>query len=252
MIRGQSPKRKDGGLSQDYFVLADRVPLKFTLGDAVDGSEPYPTGIVLAPHNDNGEFLDWQPQTKTLGSLQQFSGAPTGRMEAACTEDGGKRFTWEILFKNGTEQPRTEPPRTEPPRTPLPGTERPKSQPFDADLSRNGGWKTAVEKQYTHYERLGLDPQGHVSAADVGAAHRARANWWRQRGAQAQGGKNNPLIAELVPFIKTAEENLQQAFTVLSDVDRKAAYDRELDVAGAKAGEEKFRSSSASPFAIKY
>lgn len=220
------PKRKDGGLSQDYFVLADKVSLKFTLGDAVDGSEPYPTGIVLAPLNDNGDFSDWYPQTKTLGSLQAIFWCSDGSIESACAESSGARFRWEVLFKREHEQPRTE---------------RRSVEPFDADEYRKGGWRTAVEKQLTHYERLGLDAHEHITAAKVAAAHRARANWWRQRGAQAHGGKNNPLIAELIPFIKTAEENLQQALTLLSDVDRKAAYDRQLELAGARATEEKFR-----------
>ena len=219
------PKRKDGGLSQDYFVLADKVPLKFTLGDSVDGSEPYPTGVVLAPLNDNGDFLDWISQTKTLGSLQAIFWCSDGSIEAACAEESGRNFTWEVLFKGVSEQPRTE---------------RRRAEPFDADEYRKNGWKTAVEKQYTYYERLGLNALQHITGAEVGAAHRARANWWRQRGAQAQGGKNNPLIAELVPFIKTAEENLQQAFSVLSDVDQKAAYDRQIESAGNKVAEEKF------------
>ena len=128
------------------------------------------------------------------------------------------------MFKRGSEQPRTE---------------RRRAEPFDGDEYRKSGWRTAVEKQYTHYERLGLNAHDHITALEVGAAHRARANWWRQRGAQAQGGKNNPLIAELVPFIKTAEENLQQALAVLSDVDQKAGYDRQLETAGNKAAEEK-------------
>jgi TonB family protein len=54
-----------------------------------------------------------------------------------------------------------------------------------------------------------------------------------------QGGKNNPLIAEIAPFIKTAEDNLQLALTVLSDVDRKSAYDRQIADHGAKANEGK-------------
>ena len=110
---------------------------------------------------------------------------------------------------------------------------------FDADEYRKGEWRTAVDKEHTHYQRLGLSAAGHVSAAEVVLAHRARANWWRQRGAQVQGGKNNPLIAELAPFIKTAEENLQLALTVLSDVDRKSAYDRQIADHGAKANEGK-------------
>jgi hypothetical protein len=110
---------------------------------------------------------------------------------------------------------------------------------FDADEYRKGGWRTAVDKDHTHYERLGLRAAGHVTAAEVVLAHRARANWWRQRGAQVQGGKNNPLIAEIAPFLKTAEENLQLALTVLSDVDRKSAYDRQIAAHGAKANEGK-------------
>ena len=110
---------------------------------------------------------------------------------------------------------------------------------FDADEYRKGGWRTAADKEQTHYQRLGLSANEHVRAERVVLAHRARANWWRQRGAQVQGGKNNPLIAEVAPFIKTAEENLQLALTVLSDVDRKAAYDRQIAEHGAKANEAK-------------
>ena len=60
---------------------------------------------------------------------------------------------------------------------------------FDVDEYRKGEWRTAVDKEHTHYQRLGLSALGHVSAAEVVLAHRARANWWRQRGAQVQGGK---------------------------------------------------------------
>ncbi|HEX4019926.1 MAG TPA: hypothetical protein VHX63_02180 [Acidobacteriaceae bacterium] len=176
--------------------------------------------------SDNGDFLDWLDQTKTLGSLQAIFWCSDGSLESACAENSGGRFSWEILFKRGYEQPRTD---------------RRSLEPFDADKYRKGGWRTAVEKQITHYERLGLNAHEHITAAEVAVAHRARANWWRQRGAQAHGGKNNPLIIELVPFIKTAEENLQHAFAVLSDVDTKAAYDRQLELAGARAAEEKFR-----------
>src|ERR1022692_3022867 len=110
---------------------------------------------------------------------------------------------------------------------------------FDADEYRKGGWRTAVDKEQTHYQRLGLSANEHVRAEQVVLAHRARANWWRLRGAQVQGGKNNPLIAEIAPFIKTAEDNLQLALTVLSDVDRKSAYDRQIADHGAKANEGK-------------
>jgi len=92
------PKRKDGGPSQDYLVLSEHVPLEFTMGEDVDGDEPYPTGIVLATLNDNYEFLDWSPQTKTLGSLGAIHWCSDGSMEAACVESSG-RFTWLVIFK---------------------------------------------------------------------------------------------------------------------------------------------------------
>lgn len=110
---------------------------------------------------------------------------------------------------------------------------------FDADEYRKGGWRAAVDREGTHYQRLGLSAAEHLNRAEVVLAHRARANWWRQRGAQMQSGKNNPLIAELAPFIKPAEDNLQLALAVLSDVDRKAAYDRQIAEDGAKANEGK-------------
>jgi len=110
---------------------------------------------------------------------------------------------------------------------------------FDADEYRKGGWRTAVEKDLTHYQRLGLSAAGHVTSAEIVLAHQARANWWRQRGAQAQSGKNNPLIAEIAPFMKTAEDNLSLAVAVLRDVDQKSAYDRQIAELGAKANEAK-------------
>lgn len=82
----------------DFFVLAEHVPLEFTLED-IDGSEPYPTGVVLAPLNDNHQFANWNPQTKTLGSLLAFHWCSDGSMEAACIENTGRNFTFEVIFK---------------------------------------------------------------------------------------------------------------------------------------------------------
>ena len=215
---------KDGQRSVLFLVLSEHVPTE--LFGCADGSEPYPTGIALVKLSNDYEFADWSPQTKTLGYLQAIFWCSDGTMEAACAEETGRNFTWEIIYKPGRRQPK-------------PQRSQSTAETFDPDEYRSGGWRTAVEKQYTHYQRLGLDSLAHVNAAEVGKAHKARANWWRQRGAQAQSGKNNPLIAELAPFITTAEENLQQAFAVLTDVDRKSAYDRQLEHDGAKAKEEK-------------
>ena len=223
------PKGENGSLSQNYFVLADHVPLEFTLGE-VDGSEPYPTGVVLARLSDTYDFIDWIPQAKTLSYLQAIFWCSDGSMESACAENSGERFTYQVVFRREGEQPRTEPPRA-----------RAQGEAFNTDAYSKGGWKTAVEQQYTHYQRLGLDPHQHVSAESVKKANLVRANWWRQRKGQADSGKNNPLIAELVPHFKIAETNLQMAVAVLSDVDQKAAYDRQIETAGAKALEEKLR-----------
>jgi hypothetical protein len=82
-------------------VLAEDVPLD-ALGYESDGSEPYPTGIVLVMLTDDYDFLDWSPGTKTIDMLQMM-GTPwcsDGSMESACVESSG-RFTWEIIFKSG-------------------------------------------------------------------------------------------------------------------------------------------------------
>lgn len=112
---------------------------------------------------------------------------------------------------------------------------------FDPDEYVKGGWKTAVEAQNSHYARLGLNAQDHVTAKDVRTAHAVRMGWWNQLSRQAESGRNNPRIAELSPYIKSAMKNLQEAADVLADVDRKTAYDRQLELAGARAAEEKFR-----------
>jgi hypothetical protein len=94
------PKRKDGGLSQDYLVLAEHVPLEFTMGDDVCGDEPYATGIVLATLTDNCEVLDWSTETRTVGSLQAIHWCSDGTMESACAESSGGRFTWRVVFRS--------------------------------------------------------------------------------------------------------------------------------------------------------
>jgi hypothetical protein len=94
------PKRKDGGRSQGYLVLAEHVPLEFTMGDDVGGDEPYPTGIVLATLTDDYEFLDWSAATRTVGSLQAIHWCSDGTMESACAESGGGRFTWRVVFRS--------------------------------------------------------------------------------------------------------------------------------------------------------
>jgi len=96
---GPIPKRTDGGRRQDYFVLAEHVPLEFTMGDDLDGDEPYPTGVVLVMLNDHYEFLEWSPQTGTIESLQAIHWCSDGTMEAACVENSG-RFTYEVLFRS--------------------------------------------------------------------------------------------------------------------------------------------------------
>jgi hypothetical protein len=92
------PKRKDGGLFQYSFVLAEHVPLEFTMGQDVCGDEPYPSGVVLALLNDNCEFLDWNPETKSLAYLQTIPWCPDGSMESACVEASG-RFNFEVVFR---------------------------------------------------------------------------------------------------------------------------------------------------------
>ena len=210
-----------------HLVLSEHVPNE-RLSGLCDGSESHPTGIALVKLSDAYEFVGWSHEAKTLGHVTYLEAVPGGTMEGVCAEHSGRNFTWQIIYKPGREEHK-------------PHRSQSTAEVFDPDEYRKGDWKTAVEKQLTHYERLGLDAHQHITAAEVAAAHRARANWWRQRAAQAHGGKNNPLIAELVPFIKTAEENLQQALAVLSDVDGKRAYDRQLEQEGARAVEDKFR-----------
>jgi len=114
-------------------------------------------------------------------------------------------------------------------------------QVFDVDEYEKGRWKTAVEQQDTHYQRLGFSAHEHIDASDVRKALIVRSNWWMQRKSQADSGKNNPLIAELIPHFKIAERNLKQASDVLGDVDQRAAYDRHIAAAGAKAAEDKLQ-----------
>ena len=111
---------------------------------------------------------------------------------------------------------------------------------FDPDEYAKSGWKTAVEAQINHYVRLGLSTRDHVTAKDVRTALSARMVWWNTYSKLAESGRNNPRIAELSPHIKSAMKNLQEAADVLADVDRKTAYDRQLELAGAMATEEKF------------
>lgn len=92
------PKRSDQGRFQNYLVIAEHVPLEFTMGEDVAGDEPYPTGVLLAPLTDDYGFIDWTPTTRTLASLQAIHWCSDGSMEAACTESSG-RFSWEVLFR---------------------------------------------------------------------------------------------------------------------------------------------------------
>jgi hypothetical protein len=86
------------GRSRKYLVIAEDVPLKYTLGNP-DGSEPYPTGVVLAAVNDDYEFMDWNPESKTLGMLFAIHWCSDGTVESACTESSGKNFTFQVLFR---------------------------------------------------------------------------------------------------------------------------------------------------------
>lgn len=92
------PKRSDQRWFQNYLVLAERVPLEFTMEDDVAGDEPYPTGVVLAPLTENYAFIDWTPDTCTLASLNAIHWCSDGKMETACTESSG-RFNWEVLLR---------------------------------------------------------------------------------------------------------------------------------------------------------
>lgn len=208
-----------------YLAISEHVPNE--LFEWLDNSLEYPTGVVLAKLSGNFEFIEWTPQTKTLGSIMYQESVPGGTMEGVCTGWSGRNFTWEIIYKPGREQPK-------PNRAPS------QVKRFDPDEYVKSGWKSAVEAECNHYARLGLNPQDHVTATQVRSAHAARAAWWTQLSKQAESGRNNPRIAELSPHCRTAIRNLQDAADVLADVDKKIAYDRQLEAAEAEAVEGKF------------
>ncbi|HVF58653.1 MAG TPA: hypothetical protein VNJ70_02400 [Thermoanaerobaculia bacterium] len=83
--------------SRDFLVLAEHVPLEFTL--IPDGSEPFPTGVVLIPLDDDLNFVSWDPQTATVMKLSSLQWCSDGTIEAACLENTGRNFTWEVLYK---------------------------------------------------------------------------------------------------------------------------------------------------------
>lgn len=114
---------------------------------------------------------------------------------------------------------------------------------FDPDnYFTNGEWKDAIDPSKNHYERMQLVFADAPSLQDIKAAFHKRYNWWRDVNKRYKSNPANTKTKDTGPVSKEAMEKLHDAYTVLSNPEKRKAYDVSLrDIAGKKAHEEFLR-----------
>jgi len=114
---------------------------------------------------------------------------------------------------------------------------------FDPDnYFTNGEWKAAIDISQNYYERMGLVFEDGPSAQDIKTAFHKRYDWWRDVSKRYSANPANTKTKDTGPVSKEAMEKLHDAYTVLSNPEKRKAYDALLmEVSDKKAHEEFLR-----------
>ena len=117
------------------------------------------------------------------------------------------------------------------------------SATFDPDnYFTNGEWKEAIDPSKNYYERIGLALEDAPSSLDVKTAFHKRYDWWRDVNKRYTSNPANTKTKDTGPVSKEAMEKLHYAYTVLSNPEKRSAYDASLrEVADKKSHEEFLR-----------
>lgn len=100
---------------------------------------------------------------------------------------------------------------------------------FDPDtyFSR-GEWRDAIDPSKNLYERIGLNYEDNPSHHNIKTAFQKRYDWWREVNKRYNANPANTKTKDTGPVSKEAMEKLHNAYTILSDPAKKAAYERQL------------------------
>ena len=114
---------------------------------------------------------------------------------------------------------------------------------FDPDnYFTNDEWKDVIDPSKNHYERMGLVLEDTPSLPDVKTAFHKRYDWWRDVNKRYSSNPANTKTKDTGPVSKEAMEKLHDAYTVLSNPEKRKAYDTSLrEVADKKSHEEFLR-----------
>lgn len=114
---------------------------------------------------------------------------------------------------------------------------------FDPDnYFTNDEWKAVIDPSKNHYERMGLVFEDAPSLQDLKTAFHKRYDWWRDVNKRYNSNPANTKTKDTGPVSKEAMEKLHDAYAVLSNPEKRKAYDASLrEVADKKAHEEFLR-----------
>ncbi|MBI5308230.1 MAG: PDZ domain-containing protein [Planctomycetes bacterium] len=114
---------------------------------------------------------------------------------------------------------------------------------FDPDnYFTNGEWKEAIAPSKNHYERMGLVLEDAPSLTDIKTAFHKRYDWWRDVNKRYTSNPANTKTKDTGPVSKGAMEKLHDAYTILSNPEKRKVYDVSLrEVADKKSHEEFLR-----------
>ncbi|MEK6728441.1 MAG: PDZ domain-containing protein [Planctomycetota bacterium] len=117
------------------------------------------------------------------------------------------------------------------------------SATFDPDnYFTNGEWKDAIDPSKNHYERMGLVLEDAPSLPDVKTAFHKRYDWWRDVNKRYTTNPANTKTKDTGPVSKEAMERLHDAYTILSNPEKRKAYNTSLrEVADKKSHEDLLR-----------
>lgn len=112
---------------------------------------------------------------------------------------------------------------------------------FDPDnYFTNGEWKEAIAPSKNHYERMGLALEDAPSPADIKTAFHKRYDWWRDVNKRYTTNPANTKTKDTGPVSKEAMEKLHDAYTVLSNPEKRSAYNASLRAVADKKSHEEF------------
>ncbi len=113
---------------------------------------------------------------------------------------------------------------------------------FDPDrYFRGGEWLDATDQSKNHYERLGLRFDDNPSLVDIRESFLKMFEWWGEVHKKYISNPANPKTKDTGPASIRALNNLSVAKDILSDHEKRGAYDEQLLEEVNDNNEEEFR-----------